>query len=59
LPIFDHSPAIAPAPSPFRPSSGPARYVIARDHCLPAFRNVHLLMNVLHRDLLVSPVRLR
>src|SRR4029077_10007692 len=40
-------------PSPRRPP-GPARYLVARDHRLPAFRHVHLLMNVLHRDLLVS-----
>jgi hypothetical protein len=33
---------------------GPARYLVARDHRLPALRHVHLLMNVLHRDLLVS-----
>jgi hypothetical protein len=24
-------------------------------HCLPDFRNVHLLMNVLHRDMLAWP----
>src|SRR5215470_19934144 len=47
--IFDHPPAVAPPPSP-----GPARYLVARDHRLPAFGDVHLLMNVLHRDLLVS-----
>src|SRR5215813_3018880 len=47
--IFDHPPAAAPPPSP-----GPARYVIARDHRLPALRDVHLLVNVLHRDVLVS-----
>jgi hypothetical protein len=39
----------APPPSP-----GPARYLVARDHSLPALRHVHLLMNVLHRDQLVS-----
>ena len=32
----------------------PARYLVARDHRLPALRDVHLLVNVLHRDLLVS-----
>src|SRR5262249_40127457 len=31
-----------------------ARYLVARDHRLSALRHVHLLMNVLHRDLLVS-----
>jgi hypothetical protein len=41
--------AVAPPPSP-----GPAHYLVARDHRLPALRHVHLLMNVLHRDLLVS-----
>src|SRR5262245_19059825 len=41
--------AVAPSPSP-----GPAHYLVARDHRLPALRHVHLLMNVLHRDLLVS-----
>src|SRR5215469_17619963 len=46
--IFDHPPASAP------PSPGPARYLVARDHRLPALRHVHLLMNVLHRDVLVS-----
>jgi hypothetical protein len=29
-------------------------YLVARDHRLSALRHVHLLMNVLHRDLLVS-----
>ena len=47
--IFNHPPAVAPPPSP-----GPAHYLVARDHRLPAFGDVHLLMNVLHRDLLVS-----
>src|SRR5215831_8153977 len=47
--IFDHPPAVAPPPSP-----GPARYLVARDHRLPAFGDVHLLMNVLHRDVLAS-----
>src|SRR5262249_51047429 len=47
--IFHCPPAAAPPPSP-----GPARYLVARDHPLPALRPVHLLMNVLHRDLLVS-----
>src|SRR5262249_12806162 len=42
-------PAVAPPPSP-----GPAHYLVARDHRLPALRHVHLLMNVLHRDVLVS-----
>src|SRR6266516_2442779 len=45
--IFDHPPG--PPPSP-----GPAHYLVARDYRLPALRHVHLLMNVLHRDLLVS-----
>src|SRR5262249_1363552 len=44
-----HPPAAAPPPSP-----GPARYLFARYHRLPALRHVHLLMNVLHRDVLVS-----
>src|SRR5262245_36573403 len=44
---------IPPLPLP-PPSPGPARYLVARDHGLPALRHVHLLMNVLHRDLLVS-----
>jgi hypothetical protein len=43
-----------PPPSLPPPSPGPARYLVPRDHGLPAFRNVHLLVNVLHRDLLVS-----
>src|SRR5215471_10429068 len=47
--IFNHPPAVARPPSP-----GPAHYLVARDHRLPALRHVHLLMNVLHRDLLVS-----
>src|SRR5262245_54035586 len=51
--IFDHPPAVAAAPPP-APWRGPARYLVARDHRLPALRHVHLLMNVLHRDLLVS-----
>src|SRR5436189_2312463 len=33
----------------------PTRYRVARDHGLPAFRDVHLLVNVLHSDVLVSP----
>src|SRR5262249_51200919 len=45
--IFDHPPS--PPPSP-----GPAHYLVARDHRLPALRHVHLLMNVLHSDVLVS-----
>src|SRR5262249_37175937 len=48
--IFDHPLAVAPPPSP-----GPAHYLVARDHGLPALRDVHLLVNVLHRDVLVSP----
>src|SRR5437660_5579657 len=41
----------SPAPSlPLAP-----RYRVARDHGLPALRDVHLLVNVLHRDVLVSP----
>src|SRR5262249_6146700 len=32
----------------------PARYLVTRDHRLSALRHVHLLMDVLHRDLLVS-----
>src|SRR5262249_11056087 len=47
--MFDHPPAVAPPPSP-----GPAHYLVARDHRLSALRHIHLLMNVLHRDLLVS-----
>src|SRR5213078_2326867 len=47
--IFEHPPAVAPPTPP-----GLARYLVARDHGLPALRDVHLLMNVLHRDLLVS-----
>src|SRR4029077_6084405 len=31
------------------------RYRVARDHGLPALRDVHLLVNVLHRDVLISP----
>src|SRR5262250_2441332 len=50
--IFDHPPAVAPIAPP--PSPGPARYLVARDDRLPALRHVHLLMNVLHRDVLVS-----
>src|SRR5262245_57716173 len=45
--IFDHPPAVAPPPPP-------ARYLVARDHRLPAFGDVHLLVNVLHCDVLVS-----
>src|SRR5215831_596390 len=44
--IFRSSPAVAP-PGP--------RYRVARDHGLPALRDVHLLVNVLHSDVLVSP----
>jgi hypothetical protein len=33
----------------------PTRYLIARDHGLSAVRHVHLLMNVFHRDVLISP----
>src|SRR5262245_46467863 len=47
--ISNHPPAVAPPPSP-----GPAHYLVARDHRLSAFSDVHLLMNVLHRDVLVS-----
>src|SRR5262245_31798010 len=48
--IFDH-----PPPSLRRSRSpGPARYRVARNHGLPAFCDIHLLVNVLHRDLLVS-----
>src|SRR5262249_21411129 len=47
--IFHPPPAVTLPPSP-----GPARYLVARDHRLPAFGDVHLLMNVLHRDVLVS-----
>src|SRR6516225_2930672 len=47
--IFNHPPAVARPPSP-----GPAHYLVARDHRLPALRHVHLLMNVLDRDVLVS-----
>src|SRR5262245_19516102 len=44
--IFRHPPPSLPrAP----------RYRVARDHGLPAFRDVHLLVNVLHSDVLVSP----
>jgi hypothetical protein len=50
--IVDHPPAVAPVAPP--PSPGPAHYLVARDHRLAALRHVHLLMNVLHRDLLVS-----
>src|SRR5262245_4796748 len=50
--IFDHPPAAAPLP---RLPPGPARYLVARDHGLPALRDVHLLVNVLHSDMLVSP----
>src|SRR6516165_6703835 len=31
------------------------RYRVARDHGLPAFCDIHLLVNVLHSDVLVSP----
>src|SRR6266446_372737 len=49
--IFRSSPAVAPPPSlPRAP-----RYRVARDHGLPALRDVHLLVNVLHSDVLVSP----
>src|SRR6516162_4138123 len=47
--IFDHPPGGRSPASP-----GPAHYLVARDHRLPALRHVHLLMNVLHRDVLVS-----
>src|SRR6266545_1469235 len=41
----------SPAPSlPLAP-----RYRVARDHGLPALRDVHLLVNVLHSDVLASP----
>src|SRR5262249_23500391 len=44
--IFRSSPAVAPrAP----------RYRLARDHGLPALRDVHLLVNVLHGDVLLPP----
>src|SRR5262245_2427793 len=46
--IFDH-----PPPSLRRRPLAP-RYLVARDHRLPALRDVHLLMNVLHRDVLAS-----
>src|SRR5262245_54334556 len=52
---FSRSPVIARVPSPpSPPSPGPARDLVARDHGLPALRNVHLLVNVLHRDVLAS-----
>src|SRR5262249_2600201 len=44
--IFDHPPAVAPRAPCYR---------VARDHGLPALRDVHLLVNVLHSDVLVSP----
>src|SRR5262245_44392329 len=41
--IFDRLPAVAPTlPAP----PGLARYLVARDHRLPALRDVHLLVNV-------------
>jgi len=44
--FFDHPPPSLPlAP----------RYRVPRDHGLPALRDVHLLVNVLHSDVLVSP----
>jgi hypothetical protein len=43
-----------PPPSAPSPSPGPAHYLVARDHRLPALRDVHLLVNVLHSDVLVS-----
>src|SRR5262249_20232649 len=43
--IFDRPPPSLPRPP---------RYLVARDDRLSALRHVHLLMNVLHRDLLVS-----
>src|SRR5207247_3564747 len=51
--IFRSSPAVAPPglSLPFLAS----RYRVARDHGLPALRDVHLLVNVLHSDVLVSP----
>src|SRR5262245_54273986 len=51
--IFGSSPAVAP-PGPSLPCRTP-RYRVARDHGLPALRDVHLLVNVLHSDVLVSP----
>src|SRR4029077_11814402 len=49
--IFDlPPPSLITSPTP----PGAARYLVARDHRLPALRHVHLLMNVFHRDLLVS-----
>src|SRR5262245_47721721 len=59
--IFRSSPAVAPpGPSSFfdhLPPSLPRapRYRVARDHGLPALRDIHLLVNVLHSDVLVSP----
>src|SRR6266699_2126595 len=44
--FFDHP----PPPLPLAPG-----YRVARDHGLPALRDVHLLVNVLHSDVLVSP----
>src|SRR5262249_8655651 len=44
--IFRSSPASPP---------GAPRDRVARDHGLPAFRDIHLLVNVLHSDVLVSP----
>src|SRR5262245_45522714 len=51
--IFRSSPAVAP-PGPSSLPLAP-RYRVARDHGLPALRDVHLLVNVLHSDVLVSP----
>ena len=39
---------------PRRRSSLAPRYRVARDHGLPAFCDIHLLVNVLHSDVLVS-----
>src|SRR5207244_10706511 len=51
--IFDHPPAVAPPPSP-----GPAHYLVARDHRFAAFCVGHLLVKLLHSDVLASPVSL-
>src|SRR5438132_11213000 len=48
--IFRSSPAVATPSLPRAP-----RYRVARDHGLPALRDVHLLVNVLHSDVLASP----
>src|SRR5262249_25906813 len=44
--FFDPPPPLLPRAPPYR---------VARDHGLPALRDVHLLVNVLHSDVLVSP----